>query len=219
MIGPIQLRRILELVLAVLFVVNATLTYRACRTREPEPEAPVVAQPAEKGEEVANAPTPVPTPPPTPDPNPERTLILTAMTFFQHIADRRYDEASSMFRDDDKRKQWSENLRRVAKMGNPIAAFEIEEHLNRPYCKAEIASGERGSCSFPILLYRKDRNISEWASIKMELAKVDGEWRITYYEQIPLDKEAYDARRVEEERRAQAARDAREKLQQSAGSP
>ncbi|MCC6158597.1 MAG: hypothetical protein IT350_11150 [Deltaproteobacteria bacterium] len=219
MIGPLQLRRILELVLVVLFVVNATLTYRACRTRETEPDAPVIAQAGEAEDGGSVAPTPAPTPPPPPDPNPERTLILTAMTFFQHISDRRYDEASSMFRDDDKRRQWSENLRRVAKMGNPIAAFEIEEHLNRPYCKSEIASGERGSCSFPILLYRKDRNISEWASIKMELAKVDGEWRITYYEQIPLDKDAYDARRVEEERRAQAAREAREKLQQNAESP
>ncbi len=219
MIGPLQLRRILELVLAVLFVVNSVLTYRACRMREPEPEAQVVATDGAAVPAGANVPTPVPTPPPTPDPNPERTLILTAMTFFQHIADRRYDEASAMFRDDDKRRQWSENLRRVAKMGNPIAAFEIEDHLNRPYCKAEIASGERGSCSFPILLYRKDRNVSEWAAIKIEFAKIDGEWRITYYEQIPLDKDAYDARRAEEERRAKAAREAREKLQQGAESP
>jgi hypothetical protein len=158
-------------------------------------------------------PTPAPTPPQVPDdPNPERTLIMESMNFFQSIAQKKFGEAAGMFESPEKQNQWETNLKRVEEVGNPIVAFEIEKFNERDYCRMESGSRTKARCDFPILLYRRDNDVREWASITVNFSFVDGRWRIAFYNQEALDKEAYDKRVADEDRRRQAAVEAREKL-------
>ncbi|MCZ7583562.1 MAG: hypothetical protein M5R36_09645 [Deltaproteobacteria bacterium] len=71
----------------------------------------------------------------------------------------------------------------------------------------------KGRCDFPILLRRRDREVVEWAAIGIDLERADdGRWRFVYYQQDSLDKEAYDKRKAEEERKREAAAEAHRKL-------
>jgi len=198
--------KVFDAVLFVMFLVCLGLTYRACRERPVEVTSPAVME--------TPTPAPTPTPPEPVDPNPERTLILTAMTFFENVANKRFEDAALMFYDEDKQQAWRENLRRVEKFGNPIAAFEVEGFRVAKYCKTDADNDRRARCDFPILLHRRDKGVSQWAAIGMDFIKVEGRWRILYYQQLQLDKEAYNRRKAEEARKREAAELARRKLAQ-----
>ncbi len=198
--------RLLDVAIVLFFLVCVILTYRSCKSPEAI-NADNVKQSA------AHTPTPIPTPTPRPkDPNPERTLILTAMTFFEAISDARHADAAAMFADADKQMKWETNLQRVAKYGNPVVAFEIEKTFERNYCKIDLKDKTKARCDFPILLHRKDNEISEWAAIGMNLELETGQWKIIYYQQDELDKDAYDKRKAEQERKRIAAEMAKQKL-------
>ena len=80
-------------VLALMFVLCVGLTWRSCRERPTDTPLPVAD---------ASSTDPAATPAPTPEPiddNPKRTLILTAMAFFENIANKRYDEAAAHCRE------------------------------------------------------------------------------------------------------------------------
>ncbi|MCZ7583563.1 MAG: hypothetical protein M5R36_09650 [Deltaproteobacteria bacterium] len=79
-----------DAILAVMFLICVALTYRSCAAK-PERPMPVAAVPV---------PTPTPEPTPVPvDPDPERTMMLAAVTFFESIANGRYEEAAELFQD------------------------------------------------------------------------------------------------------------------------
>ncbi|MCB9475740.1 MAG: hypothetical protein H6684_16325 [Deltaproteobacteria bacterium] len=193
-------------VLALMFVLCVGLTWRSCRERPTDTPLPVAD---------ASSTDPAATPAPTPEPiddNPKRTLILTAMAFFENIANKRYDEAAAMFLDPAKQDQWRNNLTRLAEVGNPMVAFEIEKPFERSYCGVDLKDETKARCDFPILFFRRDADEHEWNAVGMNLEKRNGRWWIVYYRQDKLDKAEYDKRKAEEERKHQAAMEAREKL-------
>lgn len=195
-----------DLLLVIMALVSVLLTYRSFRPRAPQvPAETIMFEPVS---------TPTPTPKPV-DLDPVRTLTLTALTFFEAVADGRYADAASLFAEEEKRKKWEDNLNRVAKYGNPIAAYKIEKVLERPYCKINLKDENKARCDFPIYLIRRYRDVAEWAAIGMNLEKVGGEWKIVYYRQEALDKDAYDKRKAEEERKRVAGEIARQKLSES----
>ncbi len=198
--------RILDAAIVLLFLVCVVLTYRSCKPSD-------AIETSENLGLAAQKPTPTPAPTPKPrDPDPERTLILTAMAFFEAISDGRHADAAAMFADADKQIKWEANLQRVAKYGNPVVAFEIEKTFERNYCKVDLKDKTKARCDFPILLHRKDNDISGWAAIGMNLELEAGQWKIVYYQQDELDKEAYDKRKAEQERKRIAAKLAKQKL-------
>jgi hypothetical protein len=198
--------KVLDIAIVFFFLVCVVLTYRSCKP-------PETIETNKDRQDLALPPTPTPTPTPPPeDLNPERTLILSAMSFFEAISDGRHADAAAMFADAEKQMKWETNLERVKKFGNPIVAFEIEKVFERNYCKVNLKDETKARCDFPILLHRKDGNISTWAAIGMNLELEAGQWKIIYYQQDDLDKDAYDKRKAEQQRKKIATELARQKL-------
>ncbi|MBZ0270820.1 hypothetical protein K8I61_02200 [bacterium] len=188
-----RVKRGLDAAIAVLAVACVFVTYRAFQPRKAAPpsaiESPSAAPAA--GETPMPGEMPVAAASDAPDPNPERTLMLRMREFFESIAKGRAGDAAVLFLDPQKRASWKENLERVEKRGNPIAAYDIPHLFEAPYCAVEAADRGKGRCRFPILIYRRENDVVEWAIIATRMMRKDGEWWIDEYEQERIDEAAF----------------------------